>query len=44
MPFVMDKFKSKKELQYQKNSPDLTEVQYDISDILSFVQNTDYQY
>ena len=44
MPFVIDKFKSKKtELQYQKNSPYLTEVQWDISDLL-FVQIKDYQY
>ena len=27
MPFAIDKLKSKTELQYQKNSPDLTEVQ-----------------
>ena len=33
----------KTELQYQKNSPYLTEVQWDISD-LPFVQNKDYQY
>ena len=33
----------KTELQYQKNSPYLTEVQLDISD-LPFVQNKDYQY
>ena len=33
MPFVIDKFKSKTELQYQKNSPYLTEVQWDISDL-----------
>ena len=26
MPFVIDKFKFKKELQYQKNLPYLTEV------------------
>ena len=43
MPFVIDKFKSKTELQYQKNSPYLTEVQWDIS-VLPFVQNKDYQY
>ena len=43
MPFDMDKFKSKTGLQYQKNSPHLTEVQSDISD-LPFVQNKDYQY
>ena len=33
MPFVMDKFKSKMELQYQKNSHYITEVQYDKSDL-----------
>ena len=38
MPFVIDKFKSKAELQYQKNLPYLTEVLWDISD-LPFVQN-----
>ena len=43
MPFVIDKFKSKKELQDQKNSPNLTEVKWDISD-LPFVQNKDYQF
>ena len=43
MPFVIDKFKSKTELQYQKNSPYFTEVQWDISD-LPFVQNKAYQY
>ena len=43
MPFVIDKFKSKNGAQYQKNSPYLTEVQWDISD-LPFVQNKDYQY
>ena len=42
MPFVIDKFKSKMELQYQKNSA-FTEVQWDISD-LPFVQNKDYKY
>ena len=30
MPFVIDKFKSKTEFQYQKNSPYLIEVQWDI--------------
>ena len=45
MPFVIDKFKSKNGAseEYQKNSPYLTEVQWDISD-LPFVQNKDYQY
>ena len=43
MPFVMDKSKSKKGLQYLKDSPYSTEVQWDISD-LQFVQNEDYQY
>ena len=43
MSFVIDKFKSKTELQYQKNSPNLTEVQWDISDLPLF-QNKDYQY
>ena len=43
MSFVIDKFKSKMELQYKKNSPYLTEVQQDISN-LPFVQNKDYQY
>ena len=45
MPFVIDKFKSKNEIWYQRNSPYLTvtEVQWDISD-LPFVQNKDYQY
>ena len=43
MPFVIDKFKSKTELQYRKNSPYLTEVNWDISDPPS-VQNKDYQY
>ena len=38
MPFVMDKSKSKKGLQYLKDSPYSTEVQRDISD-LPFVQN-----
>ena len=38
MPFVIDKFNPKTELQYQKNLPYLTEVQWDISD-LPFVQN-----
>ena len=37
IPFVMDKSK------YQKNSPNLTEVQWDISD-LPFVQNKNNQY
>ena len=43
MAFVMNKPKSKKGLQYQKNLPYLTEVQWAISD-LSFVRNKDYQY
>ena len=43
MPFVIDKFKSETELQYQKNSPYLTEVLWDISD-LPLIQNKDYQY
>ena len=38
MPLVMDKSKSKKGLQYLKDSPYSTEVQWDISD-LPFVQN-----
>ena len=33
MPFVIDKFKSKTELQYQKNSTYFTEVQYWYSEI-----------
>ena len=33
MPFVMDKPKSKKGLQYLKDSPYSTEVQWDISDL-----------
>ena len=37
MPFVMDKSKSKKGLQYLKNSVYSTEVQWDITD-LPFVQ------
>ena len=43
MPFVMDKSKSKKGLQYLKELPCSTEVQWDISDS-PFVQNNDYQY
>ena len=47
MPFVMDRSKSKKGLQYGlqylKDSAYSTEFQWDISDI-SFVQNKDYQY
>ena len=43
MPFVIDKFNPKTELQYHKNLPYLSEVQWDISD-LPFVQNKDYQY
>ena len=43
MPFVMDKSKYKKELEYLKDSPYSTAVQWDISD-LPFVQNKDYQY
>ena len=40
MSFVIDKFKSKTELQYQKNSLYLTEGQCGKSD-LPFVQNKD---
>ena len=43
MPCVMDKSKSKKGLQYLKDSPYLTEVLWDNTD-LPFVQNKDYQY
>ena len=43
MPFDMGKSKSKKGIQYRTNSPYLTEVQWDRSD-LSFVHNKDYQY
>ena len=43
MPFVIDKFKSNNGVQYQKNLPYLTEVQWYISD-LPFVQNKDYQF
>ena len=39
----MEKCKSKKELQNQKDSPYSTEVQWNISD-LPFVLNKDYQY
>ena len=42
MAFVMDKPKFKMGIQYPKNLPFLTEVQWDISD-LPFVQNNDYQ-
>ena len=34
MPFVMEKSKSKKGLQYLKELPYSTEVQWDISDLL----------
>ena len=40
---VLTSSSPKKELQHQKNSLYLTEVQWDISD-LPFVQNKDYQY
>ena len=43
MPFVKDKSKSKKGLQYLKDSFYSTEVQLDMSD-LPFVQNKDYLY
>ena len=43
MPFVMDKSKSKKGLQFLKDSSFSTKVQCDTSD-LPFVQNKDYQY
>ena len=44
MPFfLLTNSSPKPKLQYQKNSPYLTEVQWDISD-LPFVQNKDYQY
>ena len=39
----MDKFKSENGLQYQKNLPYLTEVQWYIS-ALPFIQNWEYQY
>ena len=42
MPFVMDKYQSKKWLQYLKDLPYSIEVQWDISD-LPFMQNKDYQ-
>ena len=42
-PFVENKSKSKKVLQYLKDSPYSTEFQWDIYD-LPFVQNKDYQY
>ena len=38
MPFVVDKSKSKKGLQYQRKLAYLTQVQWDISDLL-FVLN-----
>ena len=43
MPFVIDKFKSKNGASVSEESPYLTEVQRDISD-LPFVKNKDYQY
>ena len=43
MPFVMEKSKFKKGLQYLNDSPYSNEVQLDISD-LTFVQDKDYQY
>ena len=43
MPFLSTSSSPKTEIQYQKNSPYFTEVQWDISD-LPFVQNKDYQY
>ena len=43
MPFNIESSSPKTELQYQKNSPYLSEVQWDISDV-PFVQNKDYQY
>ena len=39
MPFIIDKSKSKKGIQYLKDSPYSTESQWDISDFkLPFVQ------
>ena len=43
MSFVFDKSKSKRRLQYQRNSTYLTEVQWDISDS-PFVRNKDDQF
>ena len=39
MPFVMDKSKSEKGLQYKRSLPYITEVKWDIS-VLPFVRNT----
>ena len=47
MPFNIEQVQFQKtELQYQKNLPYSTEVQWDImiNSVLPFVQNKDYQY
>ena len=43
MPFEIDKFKSKNRASVLEVFAFLTEVQWDISDLL-FVKNKDYQY